>query len=280
MPVVPDAETLTIGRFARLTGLTAKALRHYDAQGLLRPREVDPVTGYRRYGTEQVERGRLIRRLRELDVPLEVVRDALASHDGRDDEKARAMLGRHLANVDAELSRHQRTVHHLRMLLGRQELFAMDTTETHDATEQDERRRMAVDLFNDTWSLMERRDRSADDDLRMLHMAHASRFLWGEVGEPQHRARGEWQVSRVNTVLGRPDPAMFHARACLRICEEHGIGDWDIAFAHEAVARAAMVAGDATTAASHLARARELGERIADPEDRNLLEQDLATIVP
>ena len=121
-------------------------------------------------------------------------------------------------------------------------------------------------------------DRSADEDLRMLHMAHASRFLWGEVGGPEHRARGEWQVSRVYTVLRRPEPAEVHARACLRICEEHGIGDWDLAFAHEAIARAAMIAGDAERTETHLARARALGEMIADPEDRELLEQDLATI--
>ena len=42
----------------------------------------------------------------------------------------------------------------------------------------------------------------------MLHAAHASRFHWGEVGEPVNFARGEWQISRVYAVLGRPEPAI------------------------------------------------------------------------
>ena len=51
---------------------------------------------------------------------------------------------------------------------------------------------------------------------------------------------------------------MWHARRCLAICEEHGIADWDIAFAWEAIARAASVAGDEKEAAAALVRAREL----------------------
>ena len=47
---------MQIGRFAHLTGLTVKALRHYDQIGLLRPAAVDPDTGYRTYAPEQVAR--------------------------------------------------------------------------------------------------------------------------------------------------------------------------------------------------------------------------------
>ena len=49
---------LTIGAFGRLTGLSPKALRHYDRIGLLKPDAVDPQSGYRRYGREQIETGR------------------------------------------------------------------------------------------------------------------------------------------------------------------------------------------------------------------------------
>jgi DNA-binding transcriptional MerR regulator len=44
---VETERMLSIGRFARLTGLTVKALRHYDELGLLRPAHVDGWTGYR-----------------------------------------------------------------------------------------------------------------------------------------------------------------------------------------------------------------------------------------
>src|SRR5581483_11905262 len=62
---------MPIGRFARLTGLSVKALRHYDELGLLPPAAVDPETGYRSYATAQVERAEAIRLLRQLELPLD-----------------------------------------------------------------------------------------------------------------------------------------------------------------------------------------------------------------
>src|ERR1041385_5531833 len=90
---------LTIGRFADATGLTAKALRHYDEIGLLVPARVDPDNGYRYYGTAQIEAAVTIRRLRALELPLDeikvllegdgdTVRDRLAAHGYRVAEEA------------------------------------------------------------------------------------------------------------------------------------------------------------------------------------------------
>ncbi|WP_042386408.1 MerR family transcriptional regulator [Streptacidiphilus melanogenes] len=64
------AELLTIGAFARLAELTPKALRLYDELGLLRPAHVDPASGYRYYEPVQLERARLVARLRLLGMPL------------------------------------------------------------------------------------------------------------------------------------------------------------------------------------------------------------------
>ena len=74
-------DRLTIGRFARLTGLSVGALRHYDELDLLRPVEIDRFTAYRRYVADQVEIGRAIARLRDLEVPLEEIRAVLGSDD-------------------------------------------------------------------------------------------------------------------------------------------------------------------------------------------------------
>src|SRR5215218_5159161 len=98
----------------------------------------------------------------------------------------------------------------------------------------------------------------------MLHAAHASRFHWGEVGEPVNFARGEWQVSRVYAVLGRSEPALFHAHRCLEICQAHQIGDFDLAFAYEALARASAVAGQPDDCARYAELARQAGEQIAE----------------
>jgi hypothetical protein len=135
-------------------------------------------------------------------------------------------------------------------------------------------RQLGVDLFNATWRLIEARE---DDDL-MVHCAHASAYHWAVATEctPENRARGEWLVSRVYALVGRPDAALDHAQDCLSWCERGNLGDWDLAFAHEALARANAVAGDTAAATSHIALARAV--EIADPEDRELLEKDLATI--
>jgi hypothetical protein len=139
---------------------------------------------------------------------------------------------------------------------------------------------LAAQLFNDTWRLMERADRTRDDDDLMVHSAHAARYHWGQAPEvtPAHLARGEWQISRVYCLLGRAEPALHHARRVLDLCQENGIGDWDLGFAHEALARAHAVAGDAGAAREHTGRALAVARDIAGDEDRDLLLADLETI--
>src|SRR5918992_149942 len=124
--------------------------------------------------------------------------------------------------------------------------------------EPQQHRQLAVDLFNHVWTLLELPERTR---------------------EPKDLARGEWQVSRAYAEVGRPEPALHHARRCLEILEESGDGeDWDVPFAHEALARAFLVAGDGQAAEHHLAVARELGGAIADEEDREHLERELSKL--
>ena len=140
-------------------------------------------------------------------------------------------------------------------------------------------RRLGVDLFNQVWTLLEQPERTPAEDDAMLHAAHASRHHWGQVGEPRHLARGEWQISRVYAVLARGEPALHHARRCLELLEQSGDGEeWDVPFAHEAIARAAFVADERATAEHHLQQARALGAQIEDADDREHLEEALADL--
>jgi len=68
---------LSIGEFAQATGLTVKALRHYDERGLLVPARTDPCSRHRAYGDAQILDAVLIRALRDADLPVESVRRAL-----------------------------------------------------------------------------------------------------------------------------------------------------------------------------------------------------------
>jgi hypothetical protein len=139
-------------------------------------------------------------------------------------------------------------------------------------------RQLGVDLFNDVWRLME----SREDDDQMLHAAHASAYHWSLAPErePKNRARGEWLCARVYAVLGRGEPALHHATRCLEITEQHAdnVEDWDLPFAYEALARAHGVAGDAGESRRYAELARESGESIADPEDREHFAAELVTL--
>ena len=73
---------MTIGRFARISGLSVHTLRHYDDVGILAPAEVDPASGYRRYRRDQIRHARFIQALRFVDLPVEEIRTALADDTG------------------------------------------------------------------------------------------------------------------------------------------------------------------------------------------------------
>ena len=151
-----------------------------------------------------------------------------------------------------------------------------------DEHEKGRRRQLAAALFNHVWTLLEKPDRSVAEDDEMVHAAHASAYHWMQVGTVANRARSEWQCSRVYAVLGRPEPALHHARRCLDLCESARgeIEEFDLPFAYEALARAHAVAGDADATRDFLLRARAAGATIEDEDDRALLEADLATIGP
>ncbi|KZB84227.1 MerR family transcriptional regulator [Amycolatopsis regifaucium] len=83
---------MPIGVFAHATRLSVRALRNYDRLGLLVPALIDPGTGYRRYSLEQFARAGLIRRLRELEVPLAEIAEIL---DAGTPDDVKAAIKRH-----------------------------------------------------------------------------------------------------------------------------------------------------------------------------------------
>jgi hypothetical protein len=149
---------------------------------------------------------------------------------------------------------------------------------TEKKPSKEDHRKFAVNLFNMTWSLLDKKDRTEEEDNKMIHAAHASRFHWGEIGTPLEFERGEWQISRVYSVLKRNEPALYHARRCLEICKENNIGDFDIAFAYEAIARAYAVLGKKADCDRHIELAEKAGEQIKKKEDRDYFLSELQTI--
>jgi hypothetical protein len=135
-------------------------------------------------------------------------------------------------------------------------------------------RQLGVDLFNETWRLIE----SREDDTLMIDCAHASAYHWAVAPEckPENRARSAWQISRAYVVAERPVEALFHADRCFQLCERYGLGDWDLAYAYEALARASQAAGDDEAVGQYVELAQAV--EIADADDRAHLHGDLKTL--
>ena len=144
--------------------------------------------------------------------------------------------------------------------------------------ERAQHRKLAVSLFNGTWRLLEKKRRTPEEDLRMIHMAHASVHHWLAAGKAPNWAIGEWQVSRVYAVLRRPEPALYHAKRCFAVCRKAGLRDFYLAYACEALTRAFLVAGRRREARRFFELAKRAGKAIKEEDDRKLFEQDLKTI--
>jgi DNA-binding transcriptional MerR regulator len=118
---VSTAHLLSIGRFARTTGLTIRTLRRYDAIGLLVPAHVDEDTGYRYYTLDQARDGEAIRRLRSLDVPLDEVRALLDAPP----DVLREGLAAHRSRLEGRAVELRRTLEELsRLIDGKEQLVS------------------------------------------------------------------------------------------------------------------------------------------------------------
>ena len=124
---------LTVGEFSRMTHLSVKTLRHYHEVGLLEPAQVNPSTGYRYYSKDQIPQAQVIRRLRDLEMPVPEVKAVLAAPDR---STRNAVIAAHLDRLETELGKIHAAIDSLRNIL--------DTTESAVAIEHRTVRSMTV----------------------------------------------------------------------------------------------------------------------------------------
>ncbi|HUT81869.1 MAG TPA: hypothetical protein VMZ29_11755 [Candidatus Bathyarchaeia archaeon] len=144
-------------------------------------------------------------------------------------------------------------------------------------SEKEFHEKIAMQAFNHTWDLLDKQNRTLEENLEMIHSAHASRFHWEKIGKPLQFERGEWQISRVYSVLKKSDSALLHAQRCLDICLTNKIGDFDLAFAYEA--RAYSVAGNKNEKDKFLKLAKKAGEKIVEDDDKKYFFSELENLV-
>jgi uncharacterized protein YndB with AHSA1/START domain len=137
-------------------------------------------------------------------------------------------------------------------------------------------RTLGIQANNSIWELLTKAERTAEEDEELVRRAYASVYHWARAARrgPENAARGEYMVARVWAAIGRGELALHHAQRCMTATQAAGLVDFDLAYAHEALARAHEVLGDHAVADAELEAAKAVP--IADPEDLAILEADLA----
>ncbi len=152
----------------------------------------------------------------------------------------------------------------------------MTTASTFDVSAG--HRHFAAHCFNRAWELLDKPNRSGDDDIRLIATAQASLWHWLEREDrtPRSLSIGYWQLARVYAVVGKPAEAYCYAQLCLEQSEQEPA--FYLGYAYEALARAAKVAGDDEQAAAYLVKAADYARQFAEDDDRAALEADLKTL--
>jgi uncharacterized protein YndB with AHSA1/START domain len=137
-------------------------------------------------------------------------------------------------------------------------------------------RYQGVEANNTAWELINKPSRTAEEDEDMLRRAYAASYHWARATGrgPANAARADWLLAKVQLLVGQPELSLRYADRCLAACREHGLEDFDLAYGHEARARALKALGRDHDATGEWAAATSVP--VADEEDRRILEADLA----
>jgi hypothetical protein len=141
-------------------------------------------------------------------------------------------------------------------------------------------RHFAVECFNQAWDLINKIERTPEEDEQMIRLSLASHWHWTQRADctQENMAIAYWQTARVYTVLGQVDNARRYARLCLEASRGVDIPLWCLGYAYEALARAEFIVGNRTQMTKYLREALRIVEKIDDPDDRQMLLADLETI--
>lgn len=143
----------------------------------------------------------------------------------------------------------------------------------------EEHKKLGIDYFNKTWDFIDLEHRTPEQDLEMIHYAHASRLHWQLAnGSELNKVRGEWQISRVYCILNMGESALKHAEACYNNTLLHKFGDFDLVFAYECMAFAHRVLGNNVAMESYLQDGYKAIDQVKKKEDKEYCKSELDNI--
>lgn len=134
----------------------------------------------------------------------------------------------------------------------------------------------AVNSNGRVWQLLDKKSRTQQENDELLYAVHASSYHWQTIGTGIHQQRGEYLIAKVYLALGVAERALHHAQRCMVLTDTHHdqMQDFDLAYAHECMARALAIGNRRQEALQHYQRARELGDQIKAAGDKEIFDQD------
>ncbi len=134
---------------------------------------------------------------------------------------------------------------------------------------------LAVQLFNESWDILLKEERTRKDEDLLVNMIHASLYHWRQIGQPINILRGEWLIAHVYTILGHKEEALYHAENVMTLKDEINPQDWDLAYCYEAMARVMALWGDNKAFDKYYQQALTAGEQIQNDGARKQFESDM-----
>lgn len=138
-------------------------------------------------------------------------------------------------------------------------------------------RYFAMEGNNRAWQLAVT-ERTTDQDREMLNAAHAAAGHWQQVGTELHHKRAVLLLAEVHALLGFGPTALAYAQEAHEYLSAVESPDWEVAYAHTVLAHAAAVGGAASLDETAYREARAALDRVADAEDRRIVEQTFALV--
>lgn len=134
--------------------------------------------------------------------------------------------------------------------------------------------------FNKAWDLIDRADRTPQEDEEMIRLSQASIWHWTQREDctATHMSTGYWQASRIYAILGQADNARRYGQLCLDASRGEDVAPFYLGYAYEALARAEAVAGNRAKTEQYLTQARQIAEQVPDADSKKWLLDDLGTI--
>lgn len=138
----------------------------------------------------------------------------------------------------------------------------------------------SAECFNAAWRLIDMEQRTPDQDQEMIQLNQASIWHWTQRPDctDKNLSIGYWQASRIYAILGQGDNALRYGHLCLDFSSTDEVGPFYLAYAYEALARAALMTGEEDQMEQSLEKAKGALKQIEDEDERSMVQSDLDTI--